>query len=174
MEQGQYSSNLKNVQNIELFTVVMDPFVNATVRTLGKQFNITVNPESAFVKNDTTAINSSHCAMISLSGDNYNGVVAICFEEKVFLSLMSKVLEESFEEINDEVEDGATEILNIIYGLARTELNKSSGVCLEMSIPTIVSSHVGSIDNFTPDPTVVLPFESEVGKFYIQIGFLED
>jgi len=44
----------------------------------------------------------------------FNGVIAICFTEKVFLSIMSRMFGEKYEKIPEGLQDGAGELMNII------------------------------------------------------------
>ena len=87
---------------------------------------------------------------------------------------MSKALKEEFTEVNDSLEDGASEILNMIFGGARTALDKLGDYKVVMNIPTIVKGDNVNIDFLTPTPALILKFNTECGQFHIQIGIEED
>ncbi|MCB0420071.1 MAG: chemotaxis protein CheX [Bdellovibrionales bacterium] len=67
------------------------------------------------------------------------GSIAICFSKDAYLEVYSKLLGETYTEINEEIQDGACELLNMIFGGAKTKLNEM-GYKFEMARPFLVSS----------------------------------
>ena len=82
---------------------------------------------------------------------------------------MSKMLGEEYTEITPDLQDGVAELLNIVFGQAKTTLNER-GYALDMAIPNIVSGDSVNLDSITKGKTVVVPFETEFGPFYIEIA----
>ena len=75
---------------------------------------------------------------------------------------------ESHDNITEEVQDAAGELLNIIFGQAKTVL-KGKNYVLERAIPTVLVGEKLRIRYKTKIPTIVLPFESSAGSFHIEI-----
>ncbi len=89
-------------------------------------------------------------------------------------ALYNRMFDEENSEINEEIEDAAGEILNIIYGQAKAELNDQKGYQLKKAIPTVLTADKLKIRQQGPGPVVVLPFDSQAGKFHIEIEASED
>ena len=79
------------------------------------------------------------------------------------------MLGEEFKEINKDLEDGAGEILNIIFGHAKTVLN-SKNYGIEKAIPTVIRGHGILVKHVTQVASIVVPFETDVGSFHMEIG----
>ena len=59
-----------------------------------------------------------------LSSEKGRGEVGIILPEPEFLKLMSALLGIPAEKVTPEIEDGACEILNMVFGVAKDELNR--------------------------------------------------
>ena len=82
---------------------------------------------------------------------------------------MGNMIGETYEVIDKELEDGAGELLNIIFGHAKAILN-NKGYNIQKAIPTIVRGKDLAINHISSNKTIVLPFESPEGPFHIEIG----
>jgi chemotaxis protein CheX len=82
--------------------------------------------------------------------------------------MMERMLGEKYPEITQELEDGASELLNIIFGQAKKVLNER-GYRIEKAIPTIIRGTDVAIRHHTASPTVVLPFDTDLGVFHIEV-----
>jgi CheY-specific phosphatase CheX len=92
------------------------------------------------------------------------------FKKEIFLQVISRMLGETFTEISPGIEDGVTELLNIILGTAKAILNDQHGHSIEMALPTLL---YGENIQSTVDPqktVIVIPFDSEVGPFGVEIS----
>jgi chemotaxis protein CheX len=107
--------------------------------------------------------------VIGLTSNNFTGSVAVCFPKQVFLTIMERMLGERHDSITRELEDGASELLNIIFGQAKRVLNEQ-GFSIEKAIPTIVRGTDLNVHHLTPNPTIIVPFQTDVGSFYIEIA----
>lgn len=109
----------------------------------------------------------SIAAQLGLTSGNFKGAISLCFEEQVFLKMLSNMLGEEVKSVTTENQDGASELLNMVYGFAKTALNPK-GYNFERAIPTVVrgkelqTSH-GRL------PTLVIPLKSEYGFVFIEI-----
>jgi chemotaxis protein CheX len=108
-------------------------------------------------------------ALIGLTSKVFNGTVALCFQNQAFLKIMSNMLGEDCKEVTQELENGAGELLNIIFGQAKIKLNaQKHGI--EKAIPSVVRGRELNLSHNASTVILVLPFESEFGELQIQIA----
>jgi len=145
----------------------INPFILGAVDALKVQGGLVVEGGKPFLKNKDAVPIISIAAQLGLTSAQFKGALSLCFEEKVFLKVLSNMFGEEVTEITAENQDGAAEILNMVYGSAKTALNPR-GYTFERAIPTVVrgkelqTSH-GRL------PTLVIPLRSEFGFVFIEI-----
>jgi chemotaxis protein CheX len=148
----------------------LNPFINGTLKTLEVQCSIKATAKAPRLKiKDEPAVQFDIAAVIGITSPGFTGSIAICFPEKIFLVLMGNMLGETYTEITKDLEDGVAELLNIIFGQAKKELNEN-GHSIEKAIPTIIRGNGLSVKHLTPRPTILLPFETDKGNFHIEIA----
>lgn len=77
---------------------------------------------------------------------------------------------EEHKELTAELEDAAAELLNIIYGLAKIDLN-TKGFNFQKALPTILKGEKISIRQSGLEPVVIVPFETDAGPLHLEIEF---
>lgn len=156
----------------DLNPIFVPAVTKATVETLQIQCFTKVTPGIPLLKgNVTEKFESVLAAVIGVSGDNAKGAISISFPEAVFLGLIGKMFGESFATLNEELETGAGELLNIIYGSVKTDLGKQ-GYPLTPSIPSVISGAKVRITHLVPSPCTVVPFTTEWGNFRLELGIV--
>ncbi|MBX3040716.1 MAG: chemotaxis protein CheX [Bdellovibrionaceae bacterium] len=146
------------------------PFLEGVVQVMKVQFACSVKPLAPFPKQKAPAATKIDiAAIIGVHGEKFNGSVALGLPEPIFLKLMSNMLGENYTEITDEVEDGAGEMLNMIFGHAKVILNQK-GHSLEKAIPTVVRGQNLTLKSLPSKNTLVIPFQTDLGTFYLEIG----
>ena len=161
---------------IERYEDIVSAFKKATLYIFSKQFGVNLGCRDLYVKYQHEANDDQHCALtakINLTSQRCDGAIVVLFTKDVFLKLISRALGEDFEEIDDELKDGACEILNMIFGSARTEINKAGEYHVVMDIPAIVEEGQVPKSSLTPLPAIIIPFNTDFGDFCIQMGFNE-
>ena len=148
----------------------LNPFIAAAVKTLETQADIKITPGKAYIKKTSSdnKIQIDIAGIINLTCQQFKGSIALCFPAGVFLSIYEAMLDERPDEIDEEVSDCAGELLNIIFGTAKTELIPK-GYKLERAIPTVLAGQKLMVKFKSPYPAIVLPFESNIGEFLIEI-----
>lgn len=147
----------------------INPFIDGAIQTLKIQCSFAATAGKPFIKGKGPDIKTDIAGVIGLTSAAFNGSVAICFPQIVFLTMMERMLGEKYTAITKELEDGASELLNIIFGQAKKVLNEK-GYAIEKAIPTIVRGSGIAVRHMTPSPTIVLPFETDVGIFHIEVA----
>ncbi|MDR3608377.1 MAG: chemotaxis protein CheX [Oligoflexia bacterium] len=144
------------------------PFVEGTLRTLRVQCNLEAKHEKPFIKGKAPQPQFDIAAVIGVTSSAFNGTITICFPEAVFLQLMSNMLGEKQTEITKDLEDGAAELLNIIFGQAKIVLT-GQGYTVEKAIPTVIRGTNLKTSHSADHPVIVLPFKTSAGEFDIEI-----
>lgn len=150
----------------------MNSFIYSTIETLKTQCNVELKALKPFLSTTRPNVKGDIIGLITIKSESFNGVIAISMPEQTFLFAMGKMVCDTFTEITDEVASGATELLNIIYGNAKQNLN-SQGYKLQKVIPSVIRGRGVSLTNITSSPTLIIPFETEAGVFHIEIGLTE-
>ncbi len=147
----------------------VSPFITGTVTVLQTQCNMPVTPGKPRLKTESETSNIQIAGVISLSNPAFTGTISLCFPAVVFLKLYENMVGEIHKEITSETEDGAGEILNMIFGAAKTILNDQRGFTLDRALPTILSGEKLKLRQSGRGSTIVIPFETTAGAFHIEI-----
>lgn len=145
----------------------INPFILGAVDAIRVQSGVLVEAGKPFLKGKQPMPPISITSQLGLASVQFKGAISLCFEEKVFLKILSSMISEEITEINYENQDGAAEILNIIYGFAKTALN-AKGYSFEKAIPTVVRGKDLQTSHGRY-PTLVIPLKTDVGYVFIEI-----
>jgi chemotaxis protein CheX len=145
------------------------PFVDCTITTMKTLCGVTATPGSPASKKNSEEFSFDLAGLIGITSEGITGSYMVSFKKDVFLKMMSKMLGETFTQVEPGMEDGVAELLNIILGAAKVILNDHQGHSIQMALPALVhgdtiKSHVspGKI-------TFVIPFYSDIGRFVAEI-----
>ncbi|MBI3544012.1 MAG: chemotaxis protein CheX [Deltaproteobacteria bacterium] len=148
----------------------INPFIQGTLATFDMQCSLKATAGKPFLKGSgPQEVMTDIAGIIGLTSPHFNGSIAICFPQSLFLTIMSNMLGEKYDTITKDLEDGAAELLNIIFGWAKRVLNEKN-YAIEKAIPTIVRGASLTVRHVTPNPTLVLPFDTPSGAFQIEIA----
>jgi chemotaxis protein CheX len=144
----------------------INPFLAAAKNVCATSMNLDVIAGKPRLREDDERIWKSYriSAVINLS-DAVTGYVLVSFSERVALVLASKLAGEEFATLDDNVRDALGEIANLIIGSAKKDL--PSGL-VSISTPKIVDTQFIQLPPGCP--TILLPFETTVGRFILQIA----
>ncbi|MBC7690305.1 MAG: chemotaxis protein CheX [Methylotenera sp.] len=144
------------------------PFVMGAQNVLKIQASTESKPGKPYSAHSRDKFPGDISGVIGLVSDAFTGAVVISFPGETFLKIMSRMLGEEFKVLTPEIQDGAGELTNIIFGQAKIALNES-GYGIKTAIPSVVSGPGHSISGTGQGPRVVIPFETDCGQFFIQI-----
>ncbi len=147
----------------------IQPFLQATKKTFEVQCKTKIEPERPFLKSKP-AQGVAIAGLLSLASNGQAGSFALCMSEGVFLSVYENMFGEKLASITPEIEDAAGEIVNIIYGQAKIELN-TKGYTFDRALPTVMRGEGITVRQSGPSPAVVIPFKTPAGSFHIEIEF---
>lgn len=147
---------------------LINPFINATINVLETMAFVKVDAGKPYVKTDNLAVGDV-TGILGLTGVA-NGTIAVTFEEKCILTIVSNMFGEAMESLNDEIADAVGELTNMISGQARRELEQV-GKVFKAAIPSVVIGRNHSIRHYSDGPKIAIPFSTEGGKFTIEVCF---
>jgi chemotaxis protein CheX len=100
-----------------------------------------------------------------------NGTIAVTFEEKCILTVVSNMFGESMTELNSEIADAVGELTNMISGQARRELRRN-GKGFQAAIPSVVTGkEITVFGTIQKGPKIAIPFNTDSGDFTIEVCF---
>ena len=144
------------------------PFIEGTINTLKIQCSLEITPAKPFIKGTQPQPDFAIAGIIGMTSSAFNGTISLCFPSEVFLGVMSKMLGEEFKVINQDLQDGVAELLNIIFGQAKIALN-NQGYTIQKAIPTVIRGEKIVTTAISKGTVMVLPFDVPFGQFQIEI-----
>lgn len=147
----------------------INPFIMATKKVMEAQAQTQLQPGRAYLRKASDRIPMEIAGVIGVNCADFVGTISICFRAEVFLKIYENMMGEKHETLSSELEDAAGELLNIIFGQAKTVLNDTRGYNLEKSLPTILVGEKLKLHHQSRSPAIVVPFESKAGAFHLEI-----
>ena len=144
----------------------INPFLQGTIEVLTKMAFVEPRPGKVYLKENSLA-SGDVSGIIGITGDMI-GSLAISFNESCICNLISRMLGESYTEVNKEIFDGVGELTNMISGVARTHLEKD-GMEVYAAIPSVVYGKNHTINHILKAPSIVIPFETDEGTFVVDV-----
>lgn len=145
---------------------LINPFIHATANVLGTMAFVSCRAGSPYLKRDDRATGDV-TGIIGLTGET-NGTIAVTFDEGSILRVVSNMFGEEITELSYEVSDAVGEIINMISGQARRELEEH-GRIFQASIPSVVSGRGHAITHYSDGPKIAIPFTTDGGEFTIEV-----
>jgi chemotaxis protein CheX len=165
-EDASPAAKPKRSLNVEF----VNPFIDSTMNTLKTQCATELKAaEKPFLKGTRELPGIEIAGIIGLTSTEFSGSISICFPKDTFLGVMKGMLGEDFKEITPDLQDGAAELLNIIFGGAKRALNEN-GYGIEKAIPSVVRAQDLQVKQLTQSPTLILLFNSASGPLYLEIA----
>jgi chemotaxis protein CheX len=146
----------------------INPFLEGTVEVLKKQAGTAAKAGTLGTRDPALPLDGDVSGVIGLDSESFTGSVIISFPEKTYLGILSRMLGETHAAITPENRDGASELMNIIFGFAKRVLSEQ-GHRIQMAIPTVVLGRSPPELPLSSGPRISIPFESDVGPFTVEI-----
>lgn len=150
----------------------INPFLSATIDVLKVLVGTEARAGAIFMKKNPD-FTGDISGVIGLVSESFNGNVTITFPEKTFVAFMSKIHGETYTAISPEIADGAGEISNMIFGQAKIVLNEQ-GYAIKTALPSVILGKGHRFSSGAQGLTVVVPFESTAGNFFVEICILDN
>lgn len=145
---------------------LINPFINATTNVLSTMANVACRVGKPYLKKDDKA-KGDVTGVIGLTGES-NGTIAVTFDESSILKIVSNMFGEKMKELDHEISDAVGELVNMISGQARRELEEVGRV-FQAAIPTVISGKGHCVSHYTDGPKIAIPFTTDDGNFTIEV-----
>jgi len=144
----------------------INPFLDGTAEVLTKMASLKPVAGKPFVKINDSAYGDVS-GIIGMTGDAI-GSLALTFSEKCILGVVSNMLGESYNEINQDVMDAVGELTNMISGASRKLMEKDN-LRVFAAIPSVIFGKDHSVRHVVRGASIVIPFHTECGDFVIDV-----
>ncbi len=144
----------------------INPFLEGTSEVLTTMAFIEPRPGKPFLKRDNVA-KGDVSGIIGFTG-SAKGSLALSFSESCIVRIVSSMLGEEMKGLNSDVKDAVGEITNMVSGVARKKL-EAEGLNILAAIPTVVSGKNHSIVHVLGGPSIIIPFETDSGPFFVDV-----
>jgi len=149
-------------------------FASAAIRTIKQQCGAKIEVGLAKFRPTVLPMIVDIASCIELNIKNFKGTLIMCYPKSTFLGLVRAMTGTTHLLIGEQAQDGAAELLNIIYGEIKSALNSSSDYKLPMVIPKILLADAALEKIFNQDPAIIIPFTTQFGKLFAQIGLTKE
>lgn len=147
---------------------LINPFISATIEVLETMAFTKVNAGKPYLKKGGAA-EGDVSGVIGLTGEK-NGSISISFSDTCIIKIVSNMLGEEYNSVNDDVKDAVGELTNMISGQARKALDEI-GHTFNAAIPTVIVGKNHTISHITRGPMIAIPFDTADGPFTIEVCF---
>lgn len=149
----------------------INPFLTSMTNVLSTMAQIESRPGKPAVKKSSTALGAV-TGIIGMAGEQLKGSFAVSFSEPVIFAITQRMLGEEVTTVNETVTDMVGELTNMATGGAKALLAEK-GYDFDMAVPVMVSGKDHKIEHSSRGPTIILPFETDYGDFFLEISFIK-
>lgn len=161
--------------NAKVASSIKSEFVTALANSVVEIFKIqtstAVKVLKPKLKSDAGESSYDIVSVISLQSDQFQGTIALCFTKETYLNIYNVMLAESAVEINDENRDAAGELLNMIFGMAKSKIMNDKNLSIQKAIPTVLSGQKITMQANSSEVGLVIPMESSAGPLTMEVSF---
>jgi chemotaxis protein CheX len=145
----------------------INPFITAATEVLDEILGVKPKLSKPYVKqSDEPLFDIS--GLIGLTGEAV-GSIAFSLPKQTALKMVSKFIGEEVLGLSADTRDAIGELTNIIAGRVK-KIFYEKNIRMKISVPNIIVGKEHTISSAKGIPTIVIPFESELGNFAIQVS----
>jgi chemotaxis protein CheX len=149
----------------------INPFLVSIINVLATMAKTEAIPDKPFLKTEKSA-KGDVTGIIGLTGDKAKGSLAITFTEPAILHIVSKMLGDNLQKIDESVADCVGEITNMVTGGAKKILSEK-GYKFNMATPSTIIGKNHAIVHSTKGQVICIPFKIIQGNFFVEVCFEE-
>jgi chemotaxis protein CheX len=145
----------------------INPFIDSVSELFESMLDCPAHAGKIGLSDDKQEDDPYIIGLIGLSG-TAKGIISIKLPEETARKVIGRMVGMEFDEVDSTVIDGVGELVNIIAGNAKS---KFEGHSISLSLPSVVRGNLYKLQNIGKMVWLSLPFESELGNFFIEISF---
>lgn len=147
---------------------LLNPFISSVGSVFSTMLRVTPKRLKVAITGDS-ATESILSAIIGISG-NLHGVVALRFPPATALNLAGRMLESSFDKLDEQVVDAISELTNMVAGSAKAKFHHEPP--LQLGLPTVVEGTSYKLKYPSKSVSLDVPFNSEAGDFVMEFTYI--
>lgn len=144
----------------------VNPVILSTIDVFDKMLNCQAKRTDLKIKTSSKPVHELS-AIIGVSG-KASGTYVLSLSESVALQILKRMVGIEAAEIDDDVRDAAGEVLNMIVGQAKAQLEQLQ---LSLSLPNMITGKDHDVRYPSNVQPICLMFSSDIGPFAIEVGF---
>ncbi len=160
------STESPSTTSSEMAAEYVNPVIMATKSVFETMLGVTPQRTGLSLK-ETTSPQYELSAVIGFTG-KAAGTIVVSFSREAALGVLERMIGIVATELDDEVTDAIGEVTNMIAGSAKAQMERLQ---LRLSIPNIISGEGHKVVYPSNVKPMLLDFDSEIGKFSIEVGF---
>lgn len=149
----------------------INPVLTSMVNVLSTMAQLEPTPGKPSIKRDARALGVV-TSTIGLEGPQAQGSLAISFPRPVILAIVERMLEMETDGTDETARDLTGEISNMVMGGAKVLLEEQ-GYDFGLTIPSVQAGDDHVVKHTVEGPTILLPFGTSAGEFYVELRFIE-
>lgn len=165
-------SPIEKLEQAAASGIVLDfiqPFLAATKKVIEVQCHTAARPSVPKIR-EKVSENIVIVGMIELESRGSRGRFLLSMNREAFFEVYQNMLGDKIDSIGKEESDAVGELVNIIYGQAKIDLNKR-GFAFDRAFPTVFYGDRISTCHFAIGKAVVLAFATPAGIVEVDIEF---
>ena len=148
----------------------LNPLLTAVVDVLATMASVQAEPGKPYL-NESRSARGDVTGLIGVSGFA-EGVISLTLDKDCILKIVSNMLGEKFNSIDDEIADAVGELTNMIAGQARTHLS-DVGMNFQAGTPTVIIGKDHTLKHMRSAPILSIPFSTKEGNLVVEISLGE-
>ncbi|MCF6324230.1 MAG: chemotaxis protein CheX [Gammaproteobacteria bacterium] len=145
----------------------INPVLKAVVNILQTMAQITPQPGKPEIKADDVS-RGVISGFIDLAGRDARVSVAVTFSKEAILDIGSRMMHMELKEVDDIIKDLVGEMANMVAGGAKANLQEA-GYDFDLTLPSIVVGEEHQVKHSIEGVTLIMPFSTEAGQFYVEV-----
>ena len=145
----------------------INPFIEAVDSVFTTMLNVRPKRNGVKVSNEQSSA-PSLTSIVGLSGQ-VSGVVALRFPPETALKLAGKLLGSDLSQVNEEVVDAISELVNMVAGSAKAKFDHDPP--LELGLPTVVEGAGYKLKYPSKSVWLEVAFSSDAGAFSMEVTY---
>ena len=150
---------------------LVNPVLEATLNVLGTMAQLTPKVGKPALKN-TPLARGDVSGVMSMVSAKARASLALSFTTPVICDIVKRILGDDIAEVTDTARDLTGEMTNMVVGGAKN-LFMTQGYDFDMSAPSVLSGKDHVITHKFKGRTMIVPFQTEAGEFFVEICFEE-
>lgn len=146
-------------------------YINPFIEAVDSVFTtmLSMQPKRAGIKVSTEQSNEPRItSLVGISG-KISGVVVLRFPPPTALGLVGRLSGSEYTDVNDEVVDGVSELVNMVAGAAKAKLNHDPP--LQLGLPTVVEGSGYKLKYPSKSVWLEVSFQCDAGPFSMEVTY---